>query len=267
MLKRFHADIYLRISALFSEIETGVEMMSKTGAGMDGDLRSGMSIFNDEYVIPLLEDFDRLGLVVSRQWAEQIQRCIVGTIPLTPPHFAEMLKCLRGTLEKELNTQLIYLIPKERAGFIESQKPQFNDAVRKRFPLGTVEVERAGKAYALGLPNACVFHLMRAMEHCLKALGKSLKESSLDPRGNPSWDAILKRCNAELEKKDRKERTPEWNANEEFFNGATADLRAVKSAWRNPTMHVGRDYEDDEALDILNAVSGFIRHLAPKISE
>jgi len=204
---------------------------------------------------------------ISSPQSQAQNRSMVVTMPLNSQHFAEMLKCLRGTLEKELNTQLIYLIPKERAEFIEPQKSQFSDATRESFPVGTVEVERAGKAYAFGLPNACVFHLMRAMEHCLRALGKSLKESSLDARGNPSWDAILKRWTAELEKKERKDRTAEWNANEEFFSGATADLRAVKSAWRNPTMHVGRDYEDDEALDILNAVKGFIRHLATNISE
>jgi hypothetical protein len=259
--------MYMRIAALFREIETGVGLGEKHFGQSGGDLRerNSLSVFYEQYLVPMLEDFERLDLRISRQWAEQIQRCILSSsssTPFTATGFAELLKSLRGTLEKELREQLVYLVPRDRAEFIEPTKPLFDDRCRTQFPLAVLEIERAGKAYAFGLPNACVFHLMRATEHGLHALGRTLKL----PEFNPTWDAILKKCDEELQK-PWQQRDEHWRANEAFYSGATAQLRAVKTAWRNPVMHVDRDYSDDEAYDVLTATSALIRHLGKQIGE
>jgi hypothetical protein len=50
-----------------------------------------------------------------------------------------------------------------------------------------------------------------------------------------------------------------------FFSNATADLRSVKDAWRNPTLHIERIYDGEEASEIWNAVKTFMRGLAQKL--
>ncbi len=107
---------------------------------------------------------------------------------------------------------------------------------------------------------------MRVMEIGLRAIGRSLNDPSLDPEKNPTWDAILKKCDAELQK-PKAQRGPKWRDDEPFFSEATVFLRAVKNAWRNPTMHIERKYTEEEAREIWNAVAAFMRLLATKLSE
>jgi hypothetical protein len=135
-----------------------------------------------------------------------------------------------------------------------------------RFPGAIRDVEDAGRCLALGRNTACVFHLMRIMELGLRSLGKALKDPSLDPRTNPAWEKILRKCDDEL-KKPLASRSPEWASDEQFFSEATAFLRAVKDAWRNPTMHIEKHYDATEAADIWRSVRAFMRHLATKLTE
>jgi hypothetical protein len=107
---------------------------------------------------------------------------------------------------------------------------------------------------------------MRVVEVGLRALGASLNDARLEPSRNPSWDSILKKCDEEISRR-LAERSQEWREDDAFFSSATANLRAVKDAWRNPTMHVEQHYGEETALDVWNAVRGFMRHLATKLRD
>jgi hypothetical protein len=126
------------------------------------------------------------------------------------------------------------------------------------------DAEEAGKCLAYDRGTASVFHLMRIMECGLRALGVSLNDSTLDPKTNPTWEKILGRCDKEIQK-PLSERAEEWKKDEAFYSTATANLRAVKDAWRNPTLHIERDYAPEDAQDVWNAVGAFMRHLAKKL--
>jgi hypothetical protein len=129
-----------------------------------------------------------------------------------------------------------------------------------------MDIEEAGKCLACNRSTAAVFHLMRVMEVALRVLAKTLNDQRLDPKRNPSWDSILKKCREELEK-DRRNRAPEWVTDEVFFSSVATTLMGVKDAWRNPTMHVEINYDEERALDVWNHVRAFMRHLATKLSE
>jgi hypothetical protein len=138
--------------------------------------------------------------------------------------------------------------------------------VADRFQSAAVDIEEAGKCLALSRATACVFHLMRVMEAGLRALAGSLKDPDLDPKRNPTWDAMLKKCRTELAK-PVSQRVPEWVADEPFFSGAATRLMGVKDAWRNPTMHVEISYTEDQGLDVWNHVAAFMKHLATTLQE
>ena len=140
------------------------------------------------------------------------------------------------------------------------------EAVTEGFPHSYRDVYEASRCLAVARYTAVVFHLMRVMEIGLRFLGEALNDESLDPSRNPSWDNILKKCEKELQK-PIKDRSPEWHADERFFATATANLRAVQYAWRNPTLHVENHYGEEEAREIYRAVRGFMRHLATKLGE
>lgn len=126
------------------------------------------------------------------------------------------------------------------------------------------DAEEAGKCLAYDRGTACVFHLMRIIECGLRALSVSLNDPTLDSKTNPSWEKILGRCDKEMQK-PLNDRSDKWKQDEAFYSTATANLRAVKDAWRNPTLHVERDYAPEDAQDVWNAVGAFMRHLAKKL--
>lgn len=165
----------------------------------------------------------------------------------------------------ELNTRFFFSIDSKYV-------PYYNDfttawaGVMGHFPSTLSDIEEASKCFALNRYTATVFHMMRVMEVGLRVLGASLKDPDLDPKTNPSWDRILRRCRAELSK-SLQDRSPEWRSDEPFFSNASARLMAVKDAWRNPTMHVEQVYTEETSLDVFNHVQAFMRHLATKLHE
>ncbi len=172
-------------------------------------------------------------------------------------------RALQTALDIELSNQVFLHLNFEELQLARGDIHHFGEDVFLNFPEARFDIEEASHCLAYHRATACVFHLMRVMEVALRVLGDTLK---LPPTTNPTWDAILTKCDSELTKR-LAQRSPEWQVDDVFFSGATGMLRAVKDAWRNPTMHVEKVYTEEQAEDIWNAVKGFMRHLATKLKE
>jgi hypothetical protein len=143
----------------------------------------------------------------------------------------------------------------------------FGTEVDAAFPSAISDIEEAGKCLALERAPACIFHLARVMEIGLRTLGNSLNDPTLDPKTNPNWENILRRCDNEL-KEPYSKRSVEWQKDGPFYSKATATLRAVKDAWRNPALHVGViPYTPKQANKVFGAVETFMSTLAEKLHE
>ena len=156
-----------------------------------------------------------------------------------------------------------FRLPDDKVAFYSPQTPLFGKEVHEAFPSAVINVEEAGKCYAVGRYTACVFHLQGVMQSGLNALAETF---GIKPSENRTWDAVLKKIDPEL-RKGFLERRDLFKTDEQFCAESAALLRAVKIAWRNPTMHVENIYDQEKALDVFNAVKGFMRHLARHISE
>jgi hypothetical protein len=170
---------------------------------------------------------------------------------------------LHMRIRDELEETNLWQVMREHIKFLGVDT--FGFVEQKTFQEAHRDIEEAGKCLAFDRGTASVFHLMRVMEVGLRALGRSLADETLNPKTNPTWEKILRRCDEEL-RKPLSSRSPEWRADEQFFSTATANLRAVKDAWRNPSIHVELSYDPETAVDIWNAVRAFMRHLATKLS-
>lgn len=183
---------------------------------------------------------------------------------LTLRDLAALAETLVVVLMDELKLCSFWQVPREYQQFL---KPQvFGPEVAKAFPKAADDIEEAGTCLAFGRGTACVFHLMRIIERGLRMLADMLSDPNIDPRRNPSWDSILKKFESE-QRKPIIERAPEWRADDAFFSEVHATLRAIKDGWRNPSLHIERDYKPDQAQEIFVAVRSFMRKLATKISE
>ena len=165
----------------------------------------------------------------------------------------------------ELASGLFLSIDAKEVPYYQTYASGWEDAI-KQFPSISTDVEEASKCFALNRYTAVVFHLMRVMETGLRLLADTLHDSRLNPKTNPTWEHILRRCREELSK-PLAQRSAEWQSDEAFFSGVSARLMAVKDAWRNPTMHVESAYTEQAALDVFNHVQAFMRHLATKLHE
>jgi hypothetical protein len=184
---------------------------------------------------------------------------------LTLHNVSEYAQDLHLRLADELALCSFWQVPREYQQFLDPDL--FGSQVANAFPSARPDIEEAGNCLAFGRATACVFHLMRVVEHGLRALARNLSDDNLNPSRNPSWDAILKKCEAE-QRKPVAERSAEWRAADNtFVSEIIATVRAIKDGWRNPSLHVERSYTPDQAKEIFIAVRAFMRRLAEKLSE
>lgn len=183
----------------------------------------------------------------------------VSENPLDPNAFLNDIAILRKRIDDELKERQFFALETKMAQYFE--RPYlFGDEVFNNFPSANEDISEAGTCLALERATACVMHLMRVVEAGLKALANQL---GLPSRND--WGKHLEDIETELERryKAAKARTPD----EQFFSEAAAQIGHIKTAWRNPTMHVDRSYSPERAEEILVAVRSFMKHLATKLRE
>jgi hypothetical protein len=168
------------------------------------------------------------------------------------------LREVRRLVGFELQTGTFFYIPQEKIRYFNEPRELFGKLTLDKFPSVISEVEEAGKCYAAGRNTASVFHLLRIMEAGLKIVAQTL---SIATDTNRSWDSLLRKITSADHVQHPRD---EWT---EFYTDIGARLHTVKDAWRNPTMHIERSYVAEEALDIFNGVSSFMRHLATRLRE
>lgn len=223
------------------------------------------------------ENCKNMGLKTSAAFALQIVEKVNSNVSileslgtrqsdksLSPQDLNTEISALRRIFYSELaGYDFMTVLPAKRDYYNKPLELFWKDGVR--YDSAAVDVENAGKCFALNRHTACVFHLMRVMETGLRLLVTSLGYAL--PKHNRSWHVILHRHLKDLHEPQPENRSPEWNANPEFYAEAAARLLAVKDAWRNKTMHVEINYDEDQAKDIWSHVSGFMRHLTTIIPE
>lgn len=186
--------------------------------------------------------------------------------PLTWGDAYDFLNHVDSRLRDELSLHRVFVLEKEKEKFFQPKEPLFGKNFEAKFPTGAAELDEAAKCFALGRPTACVFHLMRLMECGLKSTAACLSNPPPTSGSDRNWGNILQNI------KDAREVKTKGNAwintaDKEFFADAFASLDAVRVAWRNTTMHVEKNYTDDQAEHVLIAVKGFMTKLAFRMNE
>lgn len=260
---RFNAAFFVTVCTYTQSLRAEVEFLSRP-LGIETIERL------DRWLERLRAECQEHSLPVSAGYIDQVLAYIESLKgqgkEITKERFITNMNGIEERICQELHDLWFFRMPDENVGFYEGSRERFGQKVIDAFPNAMYDIEEAGKCFALGRSTATVFHLMRVMEIGLFALGKSLNDPNWDPHNNRSWHSILHKCDKEIAKK-KEDRAQEWKEDEEFYMSVTANIHAVKNAWRNPTMHVGKKYTNEEAADIFNAVRTFMRHLATKLQE
>ena len=151
-------------------------------------------------------------------------------------------------------------IPEDKIQYYEATHP-FGSDVSDRFPKAMSDIQEAAKCLALGRYTACVFHLGRVMEHVTKQLGKKFSVPNVE---RENWGAILKKVEKDLDNRKNPQTHKLTNAERDRnqkYSKAVALLMAVKDAWRNEVAHPKASYTEEEAKDVYQHVSAFMRQI------
>jgi hypothetical protein len=190
-----------------------------------------------------------LGLKVSALCIEEfLERFEEGmTVGKVQEAFGE----LENTIRREMSGVQFFFLPSKQMEYY-LQKELFGAEVNAKFPTIQYDMVEAGNCFAMGRSTACVFHLMRIMEMGVQEFGKKLGVALVAEK---NWQNILDEINKAIRG------LPKGDPLIVPMNQASANLFAVKLAWRNPVMHPKETYTLDEAKDLIGLVKLFIKQL------
>jgi hypothetical protein len=210
----------------------------------------------------------KAGLVVTKGYVDRIADL------LKKPSFALSLATeyqkLHTTLRIEISQKHFFCMSESEKALFQPDKdhPIFGVVVQNNFPSALYEIDEAAKCLALDRSTATVFHLMRAMERTLFAIRRCLGlPDSTDPRDR-SWGLILQSLRQEVERRNKQQGSNWGNLEDQhFFPDIIGSVAAVKLAWRDPTMHVERNYLPNEAQEVFAAVRTLMQKVASRMGE
>jgi hypothetical protein len=184
----------------------------------------------------------------------------VSGIFATLHHFREQVL-------EDFKARKFLLIDQDRSDFVDAEH-LFGDAVSRAFPSAVEDIRMAGNCLATECCTACVFHLMRAVEHAIRALANDRRAAVPKvPIELATWEQMF----IELEKAETAiQQFAKALARDEqlkFYHGAMMELRAFKNYFRNAVRHTKDEYDRDQAKSATSHVGKFMEILSGKISE
>ncbi len=244
-MRYFYAEPVLHLTKIFTDVENDLARAPNLNIPLSGNRQTYLDLLD-----MVQRECERINLTVALVYIRD-SRYRVTLDTCTYAFIKEIFQGIRDRMREEMSTRTFLHIDPENIKYFEA-KELFGADVESKFHSIWFDVREAGKCLALDRWTACVFHLMRVMEGGLRVVAKKL---GIDLTANRSWDAMLKKIKSEAEELHPRD---EWT---DFYAEVVAKGYAVKDAWRNPAMHVGEKYTQEEADDIFRAVRGFMRHL------
>jgi hypothetical protein len=180
----------------------------------------------------------------------------------------EKAEQIQEVIRAEMGQQFFFCIPAKLAKFwpTEACRELFGKDVANAFPSSGYDIQQAGIALATSLSTACVFHLMRALEVGLRALGGELGLQMTHENWGKSIDQIEKAI-AGMRNNPTLVAQADWRDRQEFYSQPASHFIILKNAWRNFTMHDNAKYTEAEAEQIFSNTRAFMQKLAEKLHE
>jgi hypothetical protein len=140
-----------------------------------------------------------------------------------------------------------------------------------KFANALKELQAAGRCYAFKESDACAFHSMRALEVCLRAIAAqfpAINRESLDK----NWADLIGQIETAISAIGKSKRRGEKQTAKEkedihFYGQAALHFIFLKNGWRNHVMHANTNYNERDALQMLEHVRDLMLQLSKRLSE
>jgi hypothetical protein len=249
-MQKFNAEVYYSIGKNLGSLVRGYGDLAKA----DEKIIADRLTLSPKILKGLGSRCKEAGLHVSAALFDALSSDIesLDKIPMTRRELSTTLDHINGTIIIEMGQSLFMYIDQDRAKMYN--KPELlGSSVNAKFPTVQFDVVEAGNCYAGGRGTAVVFHLMRIMETGVQAFGSKLGVPLTDQK---VWQVILDGINAKIKG------LPSKDPGTVKMSQASANLYAVKLAWRNEVMHPKDTYTLEEADNLIRQVKIFMEQLA-----
>ncbi len=172
-----------------------------------------------------------------------------------------ILSQVRHGLLAELTTHRFYSLTSAHADKMSSGA-LFGEAVDDRFPDVADDIAAAGRCLALDQWTACVFHLMRVLEHGLHRFAGHLGVTMKHDLEVENWGEILNAIQGAIRRLEETAKSKERNEQLQRYSEAASQFRHFKHAWRTYVIHTREPYDSARAERAWGAVRDFMQSLA-----
>lgn len=173
---------------------------------------------------------------------------------------------VRQCFMTDLKTRMFLPVEPRDARYYREPRRDWEE-VTERFPEAVLDIEEAGKCYALHRYAAAVYHCIQVQEHGLLALGQFIGVN--DPKSG--FTAVANSLHRITTRK-RDDLSDLERTHYAFLEQMDASVQAIKNAWRNKVSHAqGRptlmtaDFSPAIAEEIYIATRAFMRRLATEL--
>jgi len=188
--------------------------------------------------------------------------------PLTWKDYKIEMVTLREAFEDSLNDRYCYYANQAKYKIYKSCQKDWEQSI-KAFPSAACDISSAVNCYLYGCNTACVFHLMRVAEFGLRALARERRVTL--PKNRPlewaDWQALIDEIHKKVKVIANMKRGPARETALRFYQGSLGEFEAFKDAYRNNVMHSRENYDELQALSVMNHVREFMQRLSSKITE
>jgi hypothetical protein len=244
-MEKFSAASYFTLGQGIQQIRDGLENQPDKGVGLRESLSPALKTALNEIGIQC----KAVALKVTEQLCIELLNSLDKVLSEGKLHDA--LDHISQTIAIEMNQNLFMYIPSVQSEFYD-QPEMFGKYVNTKFPTVQYDLVEAGNCLATGRSTAVVFHLMRIMEVGVQQFGTKLGVKLADEK---NWQNILDEVNTAIKALPKTPQRAEMSQ-------ASANLYAVKLAWRNEVMHPNDKYTLEEAENLVRQVKIFMEKLA-----
>ncbi len=190
----------------------------------------------------------------------QIDKALLAA---TPDEFVSAMKETESRIYDYLATRTVFIVPASQGDYYDEPLAGWEACIEK-FPRSVDHIEEASRCLSLGRNAACVYHLSGVAQEALESLGRNLSVP-IDPYSD-TWNGLIVKIEKAV--RDKAAAMPSkksWKAQEAFYSEVVLDIKSMKNAWRNPTMHFRRTYTDSQAKKVYQRVQEFMVHASTKL--
>lgn len=210
-----------------------------------------------EYLKSLKQQCDVVGL---KQSSKHLKRAIEEQ----PPKSSEAWMIIANTIKDEIEDNLFLFVAPDHALYYRKNN---SEVLNESFPRASRELYHAGNCFATGEYTACVFHAMRATEIGLRSFGKYLSIRPAKGIEFSQWAGIINEINGKLKLMRNSKGTKSRNEKLTFCSDAASQFSHFNEAYRKHVSHSRINYEEDQAIEIMDGVQTFLEKIATKIKE